>query len=312
MISSGEKQKNKARGVSQVKRNQLIFYCALIVLPLIQYCIFYIGVNANSILLAFKEYDGDTGKYSFIGFNNFKAAFTELTQLSELRYAFGNSLLVYAITLVFGITLSVLFSYYIFKKFPGYKVFKVLLFMPSIISSMVMTIIFHQFTERALPLVLEKITGTKPMGLLANLNTMKPTLIAYSIYISFGAGILMYVGAMSNINESVLESARLDGVNTFQELWHMIIPMIFPTLSTFIVVGFAGIFTNQLNLFSFFADKAEARVYTYGYYLYMRTQRGTAAIYPRLSAMGLMFTAIVAPITLILRKLLERFGPSAD
>ena len=41
--------------------------------PVLQFCIFYIGVNIKSILFAFQSYDYDAGKYIFNGFENFKA-----------------------------------------------------------------------------------------------------------------------------------------------------------------------------------------------------------------------------------------------
>ena len=53
------------------KKKQLIFYICIVALPILQFCVFYIGVNFNSILLAFKTFDADTNKYVFDGFNNF-------------------------------------------------------------------------------------------------------------------------------------------------------------------------------------------------------------------------------------------------
>ena len=64
-------------------RKQFIFYTAMIALPVLQVLIFYFGVNINSILLAFKNYDRDTGNYSWTGFEHFvkvaKEMFTDVT-----------------------------------------------------------------------------------------------------------------------------------------------------------------------------------------------------------------------------------------
>lgn len=303
----------KQGGINRSKRGKLIFYCSLIALPILQYCIFYIGVNFNSVLLAFRQYDLGGSGFKWVGLENFKSAFANLTGLPDLRYAFGNSMLAYGCSLLVGIPLAVLFSYYIFKKFAGYRFFKVILFMPSIISAMIMSVIFSTFSNRVIPFIFSTYFNI-PMdeGLLSNVHTLLPTMIAYTIYIGFGANILMYVGSMSNVSESVIESAQLDGANYFQELWYIVIPMIWPTLATFIVVGLAGVFTNQINLYSFFSDKADVRVYTYGYYLYVKTVTSTTIEYPYLAALGLIFTVIAAPLTLIVRKLLDKFGPSSD
>ena len=54
---------NKKRRFGKEQR-EFIFYLCLVALPLAQFCIFYIGVNFNSILLTFRNYSFDEG-YSF-------------------------------------------------------------------------------------------------------------------------------------------------------------------------------------------------------------------------------------------------------
>lgn len=306
---------SKGKKIGEIKYSKWskrIFYCALIALPILQYCIFYIGVNFNSVLLAFRRYDLGQGEYQWVGFANFSRAFNNLVSLPDLKFAFKNSLLAFGCSMIIGIPLALLFSYYIFKKFIGYRFFKVILFMPSIISAMIMSVIFSTFVNRVVPFIFQQYFNVQVEGLLSNVDTLLPTMIGYTIYIGFGTNILLYVGAMSNISDSVIESAQLDGAGYFQELWHIIIPMIWSTLATFLVVGLTGVFTNQINLYPFFSDKADTRVYTYGYYLYVKTVTSTTIEYPYLAALGLIFTAIAAPLTLIVKKLLNKFGPSVE
>ena len=42
-----------------------LFYAVMAGIPIIQVCIFYIGVNLNSVLLAFRKYDFATGGYKW-------------------------------------------------------------------------------------------------------------------------------------------------------------------------------------------------------------------------------------------------------
>ena len=49
----------KKGGFSEKRRRNLIFYCCMAFLPMLQYLIFYIGVNFNSILLSFQYYVSD-------------------------------------------------------------------------------------------------------------------------------------------------------------------------------------------------------------------------------------------------------------
>ncbi|MBR4942973.1 MAG: hypothetical protein IKZ28_02995, partial [Clostridia bacterium] len=92
------------------------FYFAVVGFPILQFCIFYIGVNFNSILLAFKNYDTLTGTYSFAGFEHFKAFFTGLFENSVLVFAVKNSLIAYVVGLIVGLPLTLFFSWYIYRK----------------------------------------------------------------------------------------------------------------------------------------------------------------------------------------------------
>ena len=77
------------------KNKKLIFYIAMMALPVIQFSIMYIAVNFNSILLAFKEYDHTTGQYFFTGFQNFTKVFDKIAEYEFLRQTIPNSILVF-------------------------------------------------------------------------------------------------------------------------------------------------------------------------------------------------------------------------
>lgn len=291
------------------KKKDLIFYIVTLAFPIIQFLIFYVGVNSNSVLLAFQNYDETTSRYFGFTLSNFSDFFRELTTKSVFRYAFKNSLIAYVAGLIFGTGFSLIFSYYIFKKYPLHGTMKVVLFIPSIISGVVLVTVFSQFVNNVIPEFWQLITGNKIEGLINNRETRFVTVLFYCVWISFGGSILLYVGAMNNISDSVIEAGKLDGVNTLQELVYLIIPLIYPTFVTFMVVAVGGIFTNQLALYSFFAGGAENEVNTFGYYLYVRTITADRADYPRLSAIGLLMTLIMAPLTLFVKWLLEKLGP---
>lgn len=86
----------KGKSLATFNRKRKIFYIALIALPVLQFCIFYLGVHINSILLAFKSYtltDGQSGLYSYVftGFENFEQVFHNFATESYLVNAIWNS-----------------------------------------------------------------------------------------------------------------------------------------------------------------------------------------------------------------------------
>ena len=294
------------------KDKNLLFYCLLMAFPLVQFLVFYIGVNFNSILMAFQRIDiqKDTVEWTV---SNIQNAFQMMTGSPELLSVLSVSVVSYVILTGIGIPLGLFFSYYIYKKLPLSGAFRVILFLPSIMSAIVMATIFQFFVERAIPTAMMQFFDVEMMGLMENPETRFACILFYNILMGFGANVLMYTNSMSGISQEVVEASQLDGASTLQEFLHVTLPMIYPTIAMFIFTGIAGIFTNQLNLFSFYGAAAPGGISTYGYYFYTKTQGAKSiAEYPLLSAMGLFMSAVAVPLTLLVKWLLEKFGPSED
>lgn len=303
-------------------RKRFIFYCCVLALPVLQFIIFYIYINFNSFIMAFTKYESnsDGAGYitSFARFDHFKTAWN---RLSDSSYMIFNSLLLFACQTAIGFTLALIFSFYIYKKFFASGVFKTILFLPQIVSGVVFGLIFMYLADNAYPVIMTKYFGKNvEYGLLSSLDVgiRRTTVLAYCICMGFGIHVLMFSGSMSGINESIVESAKIDGASLVQEFIHITVPMIWPTLSQFIIIGVAAIFTDQMHLYTFYLDGA-GELSTVGYFLFVQAKNSdiisdnvTKLSYPELSAFGLIITAILYPTTMAIRKLLTKFGPSVD
>ncbi len=293
-------------------RNQFIFYSAMIALPLVQVLIFYFGVNINSILLAFKDYDRTTNTYTWVGFDHFTKVITEMFSDVTWAFAFKNSFIAWITSSSISMVLALFFSYFIFKKGLFRNFFRVMLYLPSIISGIVMVILFRNLVDSFIPAVVVRLGGEEMLGLLSNHNTTMFMLIFYNILMSFGTNVLLLSGAMSSISTSITEAAQIDGANRWREFWSIVFPQIFPTFLTIFVISVANLFANQLSLFSFYGSHGDPQFSTVGYILYKRTLAASYAEYPDLAAIGIILTLIIVPITLGIRKLLEKVGPSNE
>jgi len=310
-------RKKKANSFGSIKnKKDLFFYIAMLIFPLTQLLLFYFVVNGNSILLAFKAYDGEKNIF-FWTTQTFKDAFNILSSETIMIRRFVNSLIMYGINLALILPFALLFSLYIYVKKPANKFFRLMLFLPSIISPIIMTMLFSYFVDRAFPELMLKVFNINAIGLLSDLKSQFKTILFYNVLISFGMQILMFSNAMSGINQSIIESADVEGASLLQKFWYIVLPSIWPTLTVFIVVGVAGIFTNQLNLVGFFGSSANVNIQSLGYYLYAETLHATnlpggIAKYPLLAAFGIIFSLIAIPLTLLVKVLLEKFGPTEN
>ena len=129
--------------IERKDKKKLLFYICGISLPVLQFVIFYVFVNFNSIILAFQNWNIVDG-YTF-SLSNFTDVFHDIFVGSEefsLKFAFINSFKYYVVSLIFCTGLGVLFSNYIYKKNFGSRFFQIILFLPKILSSVVIKTLF--------------------------------------------------------------------------------------------------------------------------------------------------------------------------
>ena len=184
-----------------------------------------------------------------------------------------------------------------------------MLFLPSILSSIVFVMIARVMVVNALP----GLTGST-----ASAEILQPpqgfyTLLFYDRILSFGISMIYFMGAMSAISTGLVEYGKLEGVNAFQEFTHIVFPAVYPTVVSLLVVGFAQIFTNMGLLLAYYGVTADYSVRTFGYHIYITVKNEVNYYkYPYAASMGLLFTAITIPLVLTAKYLLEKFGPRED
>ena len=310
---------NKGQKLRKEKTNRMIFYSIMIAIPVIHFLIFYVYINFNSILLSLKEYElADVGGYvwHFTWFKNFATAWSEFT---AREYLIKNSLIFLASDCFIVTPLAVLFSFYLYKKAPLSGFFKVVLFMPQLLSGVILGLLYKYIASDVYGWFVTTVLD-KPFegGLLDLPGTQLGATLAFNIFMGFGVNVLLFVGSMSGVNISVVESAKIDGASSLQELWYIVLPLVFNTVVTVVIIYISHLFTNQYNMYTLFNNGAN-QVGTVGYFLYVQAKDSALYIsdpgllsFPVLSALGIILTAIILPITMILRWLLNKYGPSVD
>lgn len=295
------------------KKSKIIFYCCLLAFPVIQFCIFYIVVNVNSIIMAFQTYN--QGVYEWAGFKNFTDFFSSLPTNGEFKSAIKNSFITIGVDFFLVMPLTLLFSFYIAKERTGHKFFRTILFLPTIISSMVTVLVYRYFLEDAVAEIIKMLSGKKPESFLFGSEDRRFFfLMLYHILVSFGTKVILFSGSMSGVSKDVIEAANLDGATGLKEFWHVSVPGVWPTVVVLTLATLTMFFTNQLGLFSFYGTGALNANVTIGYYLFKNTygDLATMSVFPSLSAMGLIFTLIIAPITIGLKFVMEKYGPREE
>lgn len=302
------------KGIS-LKTRRLIFVWGMLALPLLQWLVFFVYVNLNSITMSFQSVNYETGIVEW-SLTNYKRFFQEWQELPQMRNAVKNSLFA-GLNDLFLLLVSTVFAYLFYKKVPGRGVFRIIFFLPSIISIVVYTMVYKymfNMTMGPVNVILEKVFHVAKADLptwFGDRNLAFPLVMLYCLWVGTGYNILITGGAIENLPEDVMEYSRLDGVGFIREFFQIVVPMIWPTIA----VGLLGCITCVFTLF------IQVELLTGGgpsqssqtiAYLINGLIKSANANLEWGACMGLCFTVIATPFILIARKLLdkvsERFG----
>lgn len=294
-----------AKRKSQFKRDQLLFVWGWLALPIVSWIIFYWYVNFSSFVQAFQ--DPLTDAFSMVNFQTIWADITKkTTSLDSLSVGFRNTMKYFMVDLFVKYPIQLVVCYFLYKQIKGYKAYRFIFYLPAILPGVAVASVFKEIV--AYNGVLDTLGFNIPeQGLLGHYSTATNTIIAYCIWLCAYGNMLLLCGAMNRIPIDVLEAARLDGITPMKELIHLIIPLIWPTLSTLILMTCCGFLGSSGSILLLAPDSASLGTTTISYWIFSKvynfgTQGGQ---YNLVSAAGLLLTAIAFPVVLLARKLLE-------
>lgn len=304
------KQSGKKKIKNQYRAAQLRFIWIMLLLPIVSWLVFWLYVNFSSFVQAFQD---TVGNWSFMNFVEvWKSVTAKTTGLDSLNVAITNTLKYFFLNIFVQFPLQIIFSYFIYKKITGYKFFRIVFYFPVIISSVAMTGVFKEFISPLGPLgdVMRRLGVDFPsQGLLGQPETATNTIMAYNVYTCVGVNMLLICGAMARIPVDVLESARLDGIGGGRELVQIIIPMIWPTLSTLIVLTCTQLLNSSGPILLLASDSYSLGTTTISYWIFDKVYAGGSYMkgaYNLVSATGLCFTIVTVPIILLIRWAIEK------
>ena len=299
------KSKNSRKKKPREKKLVLfILFCTVI--PVLHFAVFYIYTNFSAFTMAFMDKNGT------ISLDNFVRFFKEFSlPTSTIRIAFRNTFLTFGIGLL-TFPFKVLVSYFIYKKVPGHKVFRILFFIPTIVFSVAVSMVFTrlvsvdgviaQWIGKALNL------GYTP-DLLGDSRFANITVLANLLWFSFPGDLIIWGGTFARIPEEVLESAKIDGATWWTEFTRITVPLVWPTVALQMVLTFSAVFSASGNVFLLTGGEYDTMTLNAWMYLELYNSSGnqyTSNVYNYLSAVGLMLTVVAVTISLLVRKFTDK------
>ena len=288
-------------------KRKLFIFCMLLI-PIANFLVFTVYVNIGGIWLSFNQMSPSTGQDVFVWFANYGKFFEEFGLMQYGRMigvSFG-----YLVAVMFvSVPVSLVCSYFLYKKVPLGKIIVVILFLPNILPMSVLAEYYRQLFDPVNG-VLNKLFNmlggytieTAPSWL-TDPRYSNYMLYFYTVWFGFGYNAILLWGAMTRIPQEVVESSQLDGAGLLTEFFRITIPIIWPTFSMIIILTWMVPFTVYMQpmMISF---NGQANTTTIAL-LALQTLRDKYNPYYS-AAISIMIALVSIPTTLLLRRLLDR------
>ena len=306
--------KIKDRMPKTFRKGMAPFIIGMLAVPIAWFIVFYVVVNFNSIILAFRSLDGVSSSGQPIykwGFDNFAKFFEAFAMDTDaVQVSFWNTLKYFALNVVIILPLTYFMAYFLYKKVWGHKFFRVLFYVPAILSAVTMTTIYKNILGGYGPIdeLWFAITGNRLPGFFTSYTWGTPIIMIYCVWTGFGVNMILYQGAMNRIPEEVIEAGKLDGISWWRELFQVVTPMVWGTLSTTLILCFTGLFNSSGPILLLTNGAFETSTITF--FIFNQVYRYSEYAYP--AAIGLFFTVVSLPIVFGFRWLMNKLDPKVE
>ena len=211
------------------RRNKVIYFLCV---PIVAWYIIFHYIPMGGIVISFQDYTpalGLTGS-PWIGLDNFTRFFGGEYAFRLIRNTFMLSLL----DLIFNFPAPILFALMLneIHSRAFRRTIQTISYMPYFVSMVVMCGIIVDFTQSGglISEAVALITGGRAQNLLGNKDYFRTIYTVSSIWQGLGYGSIIYLAALSGVNQDLYEAARIDGAGRWKQTIHVTLPSISSTI----------------------------------------------------------------------------------
>lgn len=150
--------------------------------------------------------------------------------------------------------------------------------------------------------------GMEKVSFLGNKNLFRPLIYITEIWKEAGWSSIIYLAAISGVDQQLYEVAEIDGASRLQRVLHITLPSIFPTIAVMLILQMGGIMGGHFDqIYNLQNDIIASSAETLNLYIYRITFQRTPN-YGFSTAVSLFCSVINMALLLSTNKIAERFG----
>ena len=283
------------------RRDAYIGY--LFVLPaVLGFLIFVAGPLVYVFIMSAQKYNTFTGQSSFVGTGNYEQLASSGVFATVLLNTAIFSLAVIPANIILGLLLAMLVN----QRIPGMAIFRTAYFIPAVVSLVAWSLVWNYLLQGrgGMNAALETIGITGP-NWLADPKWALASVIGVQVLKNTGIAMVIFLAALQDVPEEVVEAATVDGANRRQIFGHVTLPLISPSILLVAILATVTSLQSFAQVFLLTKGGPGYSTSILGYYIYEQAfgafQFGTA------SAAAVVLFVVVLGLTLIQWNLRRRW-----
>ena len=244
------------------------------------------------IIRSFSGFSGSTAKTGFVGTLNYRLLFND----KLFWISFKNSMLLLLSVPIMTI-LSIFISAMLFEKIRFASFYQSVVFFPFILAIPVVGVVFSYILQ--LKGVLNQILiafGLNSFALdwLGNRNIAIWSVLFVILWKQTGLGVVVFLSRMCSIDESLYESASIDGANWWQKLFKISIPQLASVIEFFVVISILNILSWVFDYIYVITGGGPANMtYVLDFYIYRKAFSSSNMFIASSASVFLLLVAVV-------------------
>src|SRR5258708_12179190 len=238
---------------SDWRRNKLLY---LMLLPVILYYLIFQYVPIYGSIIAFQDFNpakGITGS-PWVGFQNF----TDFFQSFYFGTLIRNTLVISLLDLILGFPAPIILALLLneLRWGPFRRLVQTITYMPHFISIVVIVGMMVDFTAKdgLFNTLLTQTVGGQPILFFQRPELLPLNYVVSGIWQNIGWGSIIYLAAITAIDQTLYEAAMVDGANRFDQIRYVTLPGIMPTIIILLILRMGAMmavgFEKSLLLFN--------------------------------------------------------------
>ncbi len=224
-------------------------YLMLLLIPSVVVLIIFKYVPMYGVTIAFKDFKLRQGILGspWVGFEVFEKVFS----MPVFWTAFKNTAILGVMNLLVGFPLPIVLALLLneIQNERYKKVLQTLSYLPHFVSWITLSGLFIQLLSPSTGPVasLFRLFGAEPYYFMGEVSTFRWVLVVTGAWKGVGWGSIVYLAALSGVDQEMYEAALIDGANRFQRVWYITLPSILPTVTIMLILRAGSILADNFD-----------------------------------------------------------------